>query len=404
MMITQYLIDAGHEVTIPGVEAPKSRLLRHGHSGQARARAGEAGQRTDRRAGEAGTRRGRLPGRAVHAVVHQGAGRGGLDDVGTAEDRRTGKGEPAAWPRSTWPASRSATAAPTRPHPAPPAERCRPAPVLAGRQSTDRDGNRGDLPHACARREHCSRGTEDLLPNKRGDHPPNGCTRRDCTLREAIDAANAHPGPDRVGLKPGRPYRLAIAGRAEDLNATGDLDVTGPLTISSAGRRRAAIDAAGVDRAIDAFARLTVSRLKITGGLSDLDAYNLGGAGIRSGAGHSLTVLGCVIAGNRDLSGYTGVGGGIARSGVGKLVIRRSTIRNNSAGLAAGGIFDGGSNSHVLIADSRILHNTSRPPYGYATGFDEFGDNTVVRMATLVRATEPRTRAAGSGSSSTPCI
>jgi len=73
--------------------------------------------------------------------------------------------------------------------------------------------------------------------NDRTDHAPDGCTRADCTLREAVIAINARKGPDTIVLPSRKPYKLAIASTGEDKAANGDLDITsGPLTIVHPGR------------------------------------------------------------------------------------------------------------------------------------------------------------------------
>ena len=51
-----------------------------------------------------------------------------------------------------------------------------------------------------------------------------------CTLRAAIQEANALPGTDTIQVPTGT-YSLTAIGAAEDLGATGDLDVTGPVSI-----------------------------------------------------------------------------------------------------------------------------------------------------------------------------
>ena len=61
---------------------------------------------------------------------------------------------------------------------------------------------------------------------KRGDHARGGCSRADCTLREAILAANRTMGrADRVVLPSRKPYRLTVPGGLEDGGATGDFDI-----------------------------------------------------------------------------------------------------------------------------------------------------------------------------------
>ena len=87
------------------------------------------------------------------------------------------------------------------------------------------------------------------VPNKTGDHPPNGCTHRDCTLREAVIAANAHPGRDTI-LLARTTYDLSIPRTGEDDPNTGDLDVSDPLVIKHKGKGRAVIDANHIDRVL----------------------------------------------------------------------------------------------------------------------------------------------------------
>src|SRR3989344_6403271 len=79
----------------------------------------------------------------------------------------------------------------------------------------------------------------------------DGVCDADCSLREAIGAANALPGADVITLPAGT-YTLSIAGTGEDLNATGDLDITGDLTINGAGDTTI-IDGAAIDRVLTVF-------------------------------------------------------------------------------------------------------------------------------------------------------
>ena len=46
-----------------------------------------------------------------------------------------------------------------------------------------------------------------------------------CTLRAAVQEANAHAGPDAISLPPGV-FVLGLTTAGEELAATGDLDVT----------------------------------------------------------------------------------------------------------------------------------------------------------------------------------
>ncbi len=71
----------------------------------------------------------------------------------------------------------------------------------------------------------------------RTDDPvPNGCAPADCSLREAIIAANNLAGADSITLPTAtEPYTLTIAGFSEDAAATGDLDITDALNINGDG-------------------------------------------------------------------------------------------------------------------------------------------------------------------------
>src|SRR4051794_6389475 len=78
-------------------------------------------------------------------------------------------------------------------------------------------------------------GASDLTPTTTADVvAPDGI----CSLREAVDAANADApvggcpagaGADRILLAP-EEYRLTIHGASDDANVRGDLDVTSAIT------------------------------------------------------------------------------------------------------------------------------------------------------------------------------
>ena len=58
---------------------------------------------------------------------------------------------------------------------------------------------------------------------KTADTNDGACAPTDCSLREAVIAANALVGPDTI-LLPAGTYELTIVGPDEDAAATGDLD------------------------------------------------------------------------------------------------------------------------------------------------------------------------------------
>jgi CSLREA domain-containing protein len=79
------------------------------------------------------------------------------------------------------------------------------------------------------------------------DPSPNGCVPADCSLREAIMAANAAPGHDTVHLRSGV-YVLSIPIGLAASAADGDLNIAGDLTISGAGAGASIVDGTGIDR------------------------------------------------------------------------------------------------------------------------------------------------------------
>ncbi len=103
-----------------------------------------------------------------------------------------------------------------------------------------------------------------------GDPAPDGCSPGDCSLREAIIASNAAADADEINLPAGA-YELSIAGVEEDAAATGDLDITGDLTINGAGAGSTTVNANQTDRVFHIGITTTnitveMSGLTVTGG------------------------------------------------------------------------------------------------------------------------------------------
>ena len=112
-----------------------------------------------------------------------------------------------------------------------------------------------------------------------------------CTLRAAVQEADAHAGPIEVALAQGATYDLTIAGRDENASATGDLDVTGQITIVGHG---AFIDANGLDRVLHVRngGSLTARDVTLTGGTAG------SGGGLRIDWGGTARISTSTITGN----------------------------------------------------------------------------------------------------------
>src|SRR5690606_16805537 len=176
----------------------------------------------------------------------------------------------------------------------------------------------------------------------------DGACNADCSLREAVLAANAVPGPS--GIVPAGTVRISLQPPARILTHPGDgsggnLVVNAPMTIQGAGRdatildaRPSAQDPQGIDRVLAVYVNgdLTLSGLTITGGalLSQFD----NGAGIQV-LGGRLRLSAATIVQNST----NGAGGGmlIAHNGPTPAVVdvTRTEILDNFARGAGGGIF-----------------------------------------------------------------
>jgi len=205
----------------------------------------------------------------------------------------------------------------------------------------------------------------------RTDDPAPGACNSDCSLREAVLAANAGSGGDTIALPAGH-YRLAVPGPGEDAAATGDLDLTENVTITGAGARSTVVDAQGIDRVLDVAsgASATISNITVTGGLTAVDGGGIRNAGV-------VSLVRDAIVGNRGL----GSGGGIESSG--PTAITESTISGNQAMASGGGLHAGGA---AEVQSSTISGNVAGGPgwTGYGGGIDAGTGTTLTLKSSTV--------------------
>jgi CSLREA domain-containing protein len=248
---------------------------------------------------------------------------------------------------------------------------------------------------------------DTYLPTRTDDPAPGACAPSDCSLREAISAANTNAGADIIRLQSGLVYGLQLRGRNDDANATGDLDVnrspielSDELTITSTGSELATIDANHLDRTIDAAGVLTLSRIRIREGLATSSA----GGGIFWGCCGKLTIAHSEIVDNAlssagsdgggiyaftDTSGHISIsdsliarnsapsaGGGLVTDGA-AVSVSASTIAENQAGFGGGVATSASSSAPIALVDSHVLNNISTGPGG---GILNWGVNTAVTV------------------------
>jgi CSLREA domain-containing protein len=169
-----------------------------------------------------------------------------------------------------------------------------------------------------------------VLVVTKGADTLDGACDADCSLREAVAASNVREGAEVIVLGHGV-YSLSRAGRNENSNVTGDLDVTGHLVILGEGADRTAIDGGGIDRVLEA--AVVNSSLEIHGATIRNGRAEPGsggdtgdGGGLRGGI---LTLIGCHVTG----SSAAAWGGGFAGDTV---TARDTTVSGNQANVGGG--------------------------------------------------------------------
>ena len=190
-----------------------------------------------------------------------------------------------------------------------------------------------------------------------------------CSLREAVLSANSgntsgactpgDAGADVIELTLPGPYELSIPGATA---SSGDLDISGDLTIRPAGAATAIIDATGVDRVIEVLdGDVRLERLVITGGhapdgangaAGQVGGNGADGGGIFSHGSGELTLVGVAVTdntagaggsgGDRTALGPPAANGGIGGHGGGiwsasPLVLRNSSVIGNASGAGGAG-------------------------------------------------------------------
>ena len=202
----------------------------------------------------------------------------------------------------------------------------------------------------------------------------DGTCDADCSLREAIAAANAAAGADIITLPAGT-YTLTIAGRTEEGNTSGDLDITDDLTINGAGAANTIVQAGtnatnGIDRVFHIPSpngdgvTVTFNDLTIRYGLIHDEDGDVGdGAAIHNETGATVNINDCVITENTVDDGKNDAA--IANQGLdggGTININNCTISYNSSNDDGGGVFNlqrVGGTSTINIANSTISNNTT---------------------------------------------
>jgi CSLREA domain-containing protein len=198
----------------------------------------------------------------------------------------------------------------------------------------------------------------------------DGACDADCSLREAVAAANAVSGADTIVLGPGV-FTLSRPGHAEDAASLGDLDLLDIVRIRGAGAAQTIVDGGGVDRVFDVHAdEAEITDLTVRGGLAAVGFIAaLDGGGIRNLG--RLTLARVVVTGNTSANH----GGGVVN--LDRLTIADSTIAGNSATIGGGIASLLGTIELVNTTLSGNHAEVAGGLYGQGEGFDSQPGGTV---------------------------
>lgn len=229
----------------------------------------------------------------------------------------------------------------------------------------------------------------------RTDDQFDGVCDSQCSLRDAVAAANQLGGSNRILLPAGRFGTTLAPPRGddgqifdEDANLNGDFDISGgTLAVIGAGTAQTVIDGGGVDRIFEVAAGASVT-------LQDLTLEN----GRTSTAGAAVQNFGTLLVRrvlfqeNLAFDAFgRGEGGAIAN--LGTLEVYNSTFRNNRADFGDSGHAWGGaifSSGNLFVRDSLFRDNITNGDDVVALGGAIFntGNADVARSAFLLHRSD----------------
>ncbi len=245
---------------------------------------------------------------------------------------------------------------------------------------------------------------ETYTVTKTGDTNDGMCDA-DCSLREAVVAANATAGNDTIAFDMtvfNVPRTITLSGTEIIIGSNGTLDINGPganlLTISGANASRIFATGIGVVATISGVkftegtgagaantgrggaiynvsGDLTLNNVIVTGN-SGANGGGINNAAATGGGGAVLTINNSIISNNTSTSS----GGGMQNFSTSTVTINNSTFSGNSGGSTTGG---GGAqfNGTVRITNSTFANNNA--PIGAGGGFQSNGTSLVMTNVTV---------------------
>lgn len=237
----------------------------------------------------------------------------------------------------------------------------------------------------------------------------DGACNADCSLREAKIAANTAAGADIITFTPNGTHQLTIAGGNENTGATGDLDITQPLTITGNGVANTILQAGtnttnGIDKIMSINPTFTSAFATSMSGLtlqfgrnpSPFSGDGFGGAFDWEGTGTgTLSVTNVTISNNRTVDGD---GGGVvitnSSAGNGNTSFTGVTFSGNVPGRAGaaspfGGALFVGNATHFALNNVTMSGNNVNGSggAGQGGGIFSFAGTGAFGIATIANST-----------------
>jgi len=200
----------------------------------------------------------------------------------------------------------------------------------------------------------------DLIPGSlfsvtKTEDSADGACDDDCSLREAVIAANETLGPDVIALPSGH-YTLSLySPTADDLSQTGDLDILDDLIIRGAGEETTIIDGGGADRIFDIHhSQVTLSEITVQSGWINDEI----GAGVKV-SNSIVNIDNSVLTNNLGTGTSSGGGIGVSQGNfddtISQVLITNTVIAENCAPYG-GGVY---ANDDLIIDNSTIRDNNT---------------------------------------------
>lgn len=199
----------------------------------------------------------------------------------------------------------------------------------------------------------------------RTDDRNASCLPADCSLREAVAAANAAAGNDVIEFSLPMPATIELTG---PIAITSNVSIEGPGSVHYSLRDQLTIDANSLGRVFTITGTTArIAGLVLTGGSASAIHH--------TGAGTTLTLDTVRVSGN------TGNDGGGVASFFGTLIVRDSTFSTNTAASSGGGIYHEGT--QLTVTNSTFNGNVSQIDSDFGGGGIYAEDATTIINSTF---------------------